>query len=429
VTFARRLALATGVGVAVRVAWLVAVASVTTGGSTDQTGYVHVAEAWASGRFGTGMLRSPGYPALLALATKLTGGPDGVVPLRVGAGVAQIALAALTIVTVGVLTRRLTGSDGAGLVAATVLAIWPNQVAGSAVLMSESLSTPALFGAAAIALWRVGARPVTAPGRRRAAVAAAVAGVALLTRPALAPSVIVIVALVGWGPGPARERLTRLAVPVAALLLVLAPWLVVSSIKEGSPSLDLASAGGFNVCLGNGPGATGRWDTAAAAGRCRLRANGRGELADGRRLARDGLRWAWSHPGEQPRLVGSRLAHTFATDDYWFDWYPAWDDYRGPWASDGHVARWLVIVNRVWWTTSAAAALAGLIGGLVARRRPTMWAAAIAGGAVLAPLATIGDPRFHDALVPFVAVGVGAAVAAARRRPREPQEGEPIPAR
>ncbi len=392
------------VGVAMRLAWLSQVFDISTAGSTDQSGYVRVAHAWASGNFSTGLLRTPLYPSFLAAAEAILHLARLGVPLRLPIGVAQVILAGLLVGVVGVLTRRLTGSAVAGVVAAAILAVWPNQIFGVGALMSELVATPLLFGATACASWETPERQTL---HLRLGVAM-LAALTLLARPALLPSVVVILAMTlrGTSPLPARSR--TLVAQMAVLLLVLAPWLVVSSLKEGRPSVQMSSAGGFNLCIGNNPHADGKYVEAAAKGSCALRALVRGELAEADRVGGEGVRWALEHPGRQPYLVGQRTYWTFYMDGYWLDWYPNWQRYDGPWSQAG-----LRQITQLWWRWVGVLAVTGFIAGLLRWRSATVWLGAVAASTVLLPLITIGDPRFHDPTVPFMAIFSGMAVATA----------------
>lgn len=242
--------------------------------------------------------------------------------------------------SVGVLTRRLTGSAVAGVVAAAFLAVWPNQIIGVGALMSELVAIPLLFGATACALWEAPERQTL----RLRLDAALLAALTLLARPALLPSIVVILAMTLRGTSPLPAKLRALVVQMAVLLLVLAPWLVVSSLKEGGPSVQMSSAGGFNLCIGNNPLADGKYVEAAAKGSCALRALIRGELAEADRVGREGMRWALDHPGRQPYLVGQQTYWTFYMDGYWLDWYPNWQRYDGPWSHAG-----LRQMTQLWW--------------------------------------------------------------------------------
>lgn len=404
--FGRGLAAIVAAAVAIRLLWLGLVAHITTIGATDQHDYVRIGHAWAMGNFGTGLLRTPLYPAVLAVSEQLVRLTGLGVSQRLAVGLLQTLLAAATVAVVGAWVRHVTGSNAGGWAAALTLALWPNQVIGVGVLMSELVATPLLLFAAAAALWDP--RRATETAWRFAVPIAG--GLAILARPALLPAVVVLLAASLRGDRPARERVRGLASQAIALILVLLPWIVVSSYKDGRPSLALSSAGGFNLCLGNNDLADGGWVTAAAKGPCALKVGDRGELADAARLAREGLRWAAEHPGRQPGLVARRLERTFSTDSYWVWWYPDGDDYRGP----GRVAG-LREVGQAWWRIVVVLSAGGVIAGWSWWRSTTAWALAVSLATVALPMVSIGDARFHDPIVPFMAVMVGMLAAGTLR--------------
>jgi hypothetical protein len=79
-------------------------------------------------------------------------------------------------------------------------------------------------------------------------------------------------------------------------------------------------------------------------------------------------------------------------------------------------------------------ALVGVGTGLRRNRRVTAWLMALGFAVVAAPAATIGDPRFHDPLVPLVAILAGVALAwlwhaPARLRRRRDGAGDDDPSR
>ena len=392
----------------VRIAWLSLVYDVRIIERTDQFGYANQGANWANLDFSSSVLRTPVYPSVLAIIERAQQTVGSDLPLRVPVGLLQSALAAAMVFVVGAVTVRLTGSRAAGLCAAIFLAVWPNQIIGASAVMTELVATPLLVFAGACALWHP-------PDERRnwqVLGAAVFAGLAVLTRPALLPTAFVLALLVsvrgsaGW-----RAKLRNLAVFGASFLVVLSPWLGVVSHKEGSPTLSLGSASGFNLCLGNNPLADGTWRTVAAVRHCPWPSPRPGEMRRANAQTDAAREWALANLDQQPRLIRARVASTFRNDGYWLNLYPGRNLYEGPWneADLRTVAQW-------YWRRMVWLSLAGLVVAAVRDRRLAAWLLALASATVATTVVSIGEPRFHDALVPFMAgfagVGLWAIVAA-----------------
>lgn len=162
--------------------------------------------------------RVPLYPMLIAVTSGGTGGNPW--PLIVAQALASTG----TAVCAGLLARRRFG-DGAGLAAAGLCAVYPYYVWHDLALQETGLFT---FLAALATVLLCRARDSGGPVH--ALLAGAVLGAAILTRATLLPFALVgcmWLALPDSGPGPeARARIVSALLALAAMLLVLSPWLV-----------------------------------------------------------------------------------------------------------------------------------------------------------------------------------------------------------
>ncbi len=181
---------------------------------------------------------TPGYPLFLAGLRAVLG------PGLIWIYLAQALLSAATVWLVFLLGRRFF-SEGAGLAAAGLAAVYPLGFMFVATPLSETLYT--FLAVAFLALYARLDR-----GRGWALAAGLVGGAALMTRPVLAG----FVALAGlWALiRPGRRGLVLLM--FLGVLLVTVPWLVRNALTFGE-FIPLSSRGGFEFYLGNAADSNG----------------------------------------------------------------------------------------------------------------------------------------------------------------------------
>jgi 4-amino-4-deoxy-L-arabinose transferase-like glycosyltransferase len=165
--------------------------------------------------------RPPGYPFVLSMAYRVFG--DDIVVGRV----LNLVIGVGVVVLVFFLARRLGGLR-AGVVAATVTALYPPIIANDTVLLTEPMSLAILAGL------------LLALSYERWAVAAALCGALVLTRPSAQFLVPVVALWVFWRLGWRRA----LGV-VAIAVVVVAPWVVRNWVQLGQPVL--VTSNGFNL--------------------------------------------------------------------------------------------------------------------------------------------------------------------------------------
>ena len=187
--------------------------------------------------------RPPLYPLLVAPALAL--GPLE----RASIGILHLALGLATVW----ITYRLAGRWGLGrrgaLAAALLVACDPLLLAGSALVMTETLA--ALLAMASLACLTAASER---PSPRRAAAAGAAMGLAVLCRPTFLPWLLVAAPVLPWlaaRKGHATPGRTAASFAVAAAL-VLAPWAVRNQLQFGRPIVT-TTHGGYTLLLGNNP--------------------------------------------------------------------------------------------------------------------------------------------------------------------------------
>ena len=183
--------------------------------------------------------RPPLYPLLLAA---LSLGGDN--PVLFGA--MHVVLGTATVAGVWYLGRLWSLAPGVSLLAAALVMIDPLLLAHSAKVMTETLAA-LLVTTTLIAVTRAAARP----SWKWALAAGVSAGLSILCRPEFliwAAGIIVLFPFAAEG----SHRLARLAVCVAALAVVLAPWAIRNQRAFGSPVFT-TTHGGFTLLLANNP--------------------------------------------------------------------------------------------------------------------------------------------------------------------------------
>ncbi|CAN5506510.1 hypothetical protein BH20ACT2_BH20ACT2_06060 [soil metagenome] len=346
-----------------------------------------------------------GYPAFVGVVTWLvvhTPLPDQV---GVTVGVIQAFLGAATVLLSAGIARRLV-SPGAGVATAAVLALWPNLIFHTGVLLGETLFN--LLFVAAVAVLVARPWPSGGPSAARMAAVGALLGAAVLVRPVVlvvVPFLVLamVVAGVGWRPA---LRGTGVALGLAAV--VVAPWTVRNAVVLDA-FVPVSTNTGDNLCIGRFPGATGWF---AFSEECGAEVAGvddgtAQEPARDRRNTRLALEWAVDDPVRELTLVGWRAYHTFRGDH---DALWAANSYdQDPQLSD-RTSHLLGVVADGWYWTMLGLGAIGARALLDRRDGRRLFVLAAAVSSALVPLAFFGDMRFHVPAVPLWAIAAGIAL-------------------
>jgi 4-amino-4-deoxy-L-arabinose transferase-like glycosyltransferase len=194
--------------------------------------------------------RAPIYPVLLAGIVRAAGmPPDGDAALLRSVRIVQAALGGALVWLVAWLAGRAAG-PAAAAAAAWLAAVYPPLVWTPAYVWSETLFSVLALGCAAV----LSLERRTSPAHAAAGV---LAGVAVLTRPAMLFFLPLAAAWLAW------KREWRGAVLFAlACALVVLPW-TVRNVREYGRFVLVASEGGITFWTGNHPLAVGEGDLAA----------------------------------------------------------------------------------------------------------------------------------------------------------------------
>lgn len=357
----------------------------------------------------------PGYPAILGalfwvlLHTPLPDGPDALAMagslLHVVLGTGSVALTYLI--------ARAVVDERVALVAAALLAVWPNVVFYGSTLQLETT-----FVFLALAVLALVATERDAPPNRpaRAALFGAVLAGVCLVRPFAAPLVIVpaiaaIVARAGWR----RSGVLAVAalVPFVALLV---PWTLRNQRAMGA-ALPFSSNTGDTVCLDRSLDAEGGFRFADHAG-CADPDLGEVERnAESTRLAIEFVR---EHPGREALQVLRRLRLIFGNDNDGLHAVERGEHNR--FLGDGLRTALRRAADGYFFAVLASATV-GL--GLTIARAARAGRTALARSAyVVLPFLALtgtaallwGTPRFHQPLTPFLAIFASVTLTTVTRR-------------
>jgi hypothetical protein len=434
----RALIAAVVAGFALRLAWAVWATRAPPGPFSDPARYQQIAQDFADGRtMALGSIPSafwpPGYPLALAPLAWISE-HTGAISVPFAASLLNVVAGTATVALTGVLASMWIGT-WARAIAAWIMAVAPGPVVLTSVALSETLFT-------AVALLVVVLSTLAIRRRwqlRRVMGIGLLVGFAVLVR---SPGAVLLAAplLVARASGGSwRSGLRPTVALLAGAVLVLAPWTVRNGVEVGIWT-PLSTNNVAFLCTGNGDGADGTYsESSATAERCFTHSpfdNPRlyepGDVPAGFTLSRpDEQRWyasttrattAWMvrHPFAQPSLVANRLDATFGAEREALNDAEGFGERPlvGPRARRvfqglGHLWLWSVI----------GLAGAGLL--LVGRCRRAVPLWGIAGLQVLLVLPGLGIERYHQPIVPFLAVlAVGVLIRARRPAPGVPLSEE-----
>src|SRR4051794_21286405 len=250
------------VAAVVRIAWCVYAARSPSGSLHDPNLYLYFGEQLARGHgyaypglnFGPTAYYPPGYPMVLAAVDFLLIHTIGSHPVGAAAAI-NVVCGVAAVALVFAIARRLA-NDTVGVVAAAIVAVYPNLVYHTAVALTETV-----FNAVFLVLVLVlvdGPWTERRFGRRRLLLLGLLLGVCVLIRPVALPLVAALaltwlLAGVGWRRAPTHSGGVLLVT-----FLVVSPW-IVRNIRV-MHTATLSTNTGDNFCMSRHVGATGTFD-------------------------------------------------------------------------------------------------------------------------------------------------------------------------
>lgn len=349
-----------------------------------------------------------GYPGALGAVVwlvRLTPVPDNI-PMT--AAVFNLVLGVGTVLLTFEAGRRLF-DNRIGLVSAGIVALWPNLIFHTAVMLTETLFNFLVMAAVLLVV----AIPAATRriGWKRWAAFGVLLGLSALVRPIslfFLPVlfVVFVVARFGW-----RLALQYVGVATLAVVIVLVPW-TIRNVHATHSFVFISTNLGDNLCMSRHAGATGAFQASPA---CIVSGKGTTtpdyEVKVNRTNIRRATRFVQDHPLHEARLVFLRAYHTIKNDH---DGLATSESYGSNRFIPSGLRRTLEIAADLYFFAALALALLA-VPTFVRRDRPWHLFFLLAMVALaVQPVIFFGDPRFHVPVLPFLAVL--AAVTLSRRR-------------
>ena len=389
----------------------------------DGRGYIRPYEALEGREIATAEY-PPALPVVLAVASKAgIAGTEGQRVVLCGVG-------ALTVGLIGLLARRLGGTDGAGYLAAAIGAVHPGLWNADVSLMAEPLAS---FAGAALVLAALAA--IDRPSWRRTAALGLLTGLGAMVRSELLLIGLVLLAVVlalGVRAGAGRRPvLVRAAAGLVGALVVLLPWTARNAVAFDGELVPLTNnsgsvARGANCDAAYGGPFRGLWvtdvaldghDRDAARAGCFSGfdlARHPNEADAAAQLRADGLAYVQEHRGELPGVVAARVGRTVGLYRFEQQRNFAFAEGRNP-VWDGRGTRSFQVL--------AVLGVVGLVLAAARRASRQRWLLLVpVACSLLVVAATYGNPRFRAAAEPAVVVlgALGAIEVARWARPVSP---------
>lgn len=356
----------------------------------------------------------PGYPWFLGIYQwflELLGLGDHQV---IAVALLQSLLGGVTIAATFLIGRSVGGRT-VGLVAAGIIAFWPNLILHASLALSETLFITLLTVSLA------GLLSMVEDGKViwwRAALGALAMGAATMVRPQVLLIAAAVVAIWALARPNRTELLKRCAILAIGVLAFVGPW-TVRNLVVLDGFVPVSTNDGDNFCVGFNPEATGHFGVPESCDTGEFYIDGpEAELRRQKETRQRAIDWVLDNPAEQPALVWKKLWFTFRSDDD-----AVWASMsfgKDPWMSDP-LRTGLFGLSGVYYALTMAFAAAGLVltsrsGWRVRGTNPAPLVIAV--GAVIStllPIMFFGEARFKVPGAPFYAILAATAIVAAAK--------------
>lgn len=415
------------VAVVLRLAWVVWATQTPAPTTSDPAEYLRLAVGFADGRMPTIGARAsafwpPGWPLALA--------PLAWLSLRTGWLSVAFAAALLNVVagTASVVGAAALASRWIGPAARNPTA-WLLAIAPGPIYLTSTALTETWFTALVVLILLAATRTTAGAASTKAmAVLGLAIGYAILVRSPglllLAAPALTLRATAGSWRGAGRPTVAV----VLGALVVLAPWVVRNGVQVGVWTPTSTNNAAF-LCIGNRPGATGvQVNDAVEGSRCYRGSPfddpdlyGPGQVPAGATFSRpdesewygrtiaDAIGWGITNPARQPGLILRKTYETFASDASTFE--AAEDFGRLPLVGASTRGVFQRVAD-LWYGGVLALAALGLAFVGSCRRAVPLWGTCVL--TLPTVWAGIGLARYHQPLLPLIAIFAGAAIATVR---------------
>jgi 4-amino-4-deoxy-L-arabinose transferase-like glycosyltransferase len=299
----RRLLFACGAALAFRLFYIFVIAPEPIGVGGDASFYHSAANLIAQGHFFYRRIFGHAYPtalhpplySILLTPVALLGGVHLLPQRLVG-----LLLGTVNVGLIGVLGRRISGSDRGGLIAAGIAAVYPPFITADGSIMSEPLYVFLLLAALLLAT-----RLLKRPSLRGAGALGAIVGLGVLTR----TEAVLWLPFLAW-PAIWRGGPKPLIAATAAAVIVVSPWVIRNEVVfhkfELAANADTVIVGAncHETYYGND---IGWWSD-----ECVAHARTHHQLLIGDANPSPGFRYAEAHPARAVLVAGVRLLRTFS---------------------------------------------------------------------------------------------------------------------
>ena len=350
----------------------------------------------------------PGYPAFVGAVVWVvwhTPIPDHAVIRTVG--VLQAVLGTISVLLTYLIARTAFGTR-VGLLAAALVAFYPNLVATTATLQLETVFVFLTLLTVFVLL------PVATgdhPSRARLVAGGLLTGAVALVRPTIGLVIVALLVTLLIAHVPAATLLRSVGVVVALMIVALVPWTVRNEVRLHA-FVPVSTGIGPTLCVSRNSEATGKLDTGIMYRKCQPHRHFASPAALDVATSNYGIRravdWVIHHPFSELHMWGTRTRLAFR------------DDTSGLTDIREHMTHFWTDVATFVSNAASFVVLAGAaIGAIVVLRRRSRAALFVLLTAVALstqPIILYGDPRYRVPAEPFFAMLAAAGFAWAATR-------------
>jgi 4-amino-4-deoxy-L-arabinose transferase-like glycosyltransferase len=300
------------------------------------------------------------------------------------------------------LARRAFGVR-AGLIAAAIVAVYPNLITTTATLQLESVFVVLSLAAVVVLL---PAADGSDRGRSRMIAGGVLLGLVALVRPTIGLLLFALLATWLVARRPWREIVAALAIVTAAMVVVVAPWTIRNAVRLHA-FVPMSTGIGPALCMSRNPEGTGALSIPILERECQPKRfpgenAGQFDVAVNKYATSHAIKWVEHHPASELRMWLTRTNRAYQHDT------SGLDDYR----SSMNPGSYRLAARVSDWVSYVVLALAAVGAVVVVRRRRSggIFLLTSALSFAVVPIILFGDPRYRVPAMPLFAVLAAVAV-------------------